>query len=462
VLYRSIAAIAVYLLSAAPATYAGTQLYEGSWTVKAFGNEITGGTGDSEFYEAIGIPLGIQCNPNQPRCPYQSTPTDGLGNFSRLGGSKFQGLHCTPYSVFYGDTKRPDSEYAYWSTGGTTTGGLPAGRRPPLHRDRAFFTPGGNPGANSCSFRSTTLGGKGSLGGAPGAVQVGRPLTGKGGAGTFLNKAGIREFTIRRAPRDGKFGIRGNVVGSFPQGDPTLYRYTYADLRNYAGFFGAGWGPEDFTFSYKEGSVTLAKVVHKQGPAQFNGTMTMLGQITSKACFYRDYGNTQGCSVAGWGGTNWRYDVIGTSLYFGVSPSDGMAGNRVRVSYRAYRLQPTLGQYSTVQVYGPRLPWVTGSITVTAGGRGSHDTVHYAKGYDNRTPTSGKGVIQLVSPVLTRWLRPAANYETGGVAILQIKFIPEPRGWLMLITGAGMLGMSFLRNAKRSVMDGHCKEKDGA
>jgi hypothetical protein len=233
-------------------------------------------------------------------------------------------------------------------------------------------------------------------------------------------------------------------VGSFPQDDPTLYRYTYADLRNDAGFFGVGWGPEDFTFSYKESSVTVAKVTHKQGPARFSGTMIMLGQITSKACFYRDYGNARGCSVAGWGGsTNWRYELIGTSLYNSTGPSNGTAGNRWRATYRAYRLQPTLGQTSTVDLVGPRLPWVTGSVTVTARGRGPHKTVHYGKGYDNRTPTSGKGAIQLVSPVITRWLRPAASYETGGVAILRIKFVPEPRAGVVLIAGLSCLAVIY-------------------
>jgi hypothetical protein len=90
-------------------------------------------------------------------------------------------------------------------------------------------------------------------------------------------------------------------------------------------------------------------------------------------------------------------------------------------------------------VTGVRFPWTTGSVTVTATGRGPHKTVHYAKGYDNRTPTSGKGTIQLVSPVLTRWLQPAVNFETGGIAILRIKFVPEPQTWVMLLVGASLL-----------------------
>ncbi len=87
--------------------------------------------------------------------------------------------------------------------------------------------------------------------------------------------------------------------------------------------------------------------------------------------------------------------------------------------------------------------WTTGSVTVTAVGRGPHKTVHYAKGYDNRTPTSGKGTIQLVSPVLTRWLPTlqAYDYETGGIAIPRLKFVPEPQMWAMLVAGVSLLGV---------------------
>ena len=42
-------------ISAATTAQAGNQLFEGSWLVKAFGNELTGGAGESEFYSAWGI-----------------------------------------------------------------------------------------------------------------------------------------------------------------------------------------------------------------------------------------------------------------------------------------------------------------------------------------------------------------------------------------------------------------------
>ncbi len=88
----------------------------------------------------------------------------------------------------------------------------------------------------------------------------------------------------------------------------------------------------------------------------------------------------------------------------------------------------------------------TASVTLTATGRGPWKTVHYAQGYDNRTPISGLGTIQLVSPLLTTWLivgAPAFDFETGGIGILQIKFVPEPQMWAMLVAGASLLGVAF-------------------
>ena len=91
---------------------------------------------------------------------------------------------------------------------------------------------------------------------------------------------------------------------------------------------------------------------------------------------------------------------------------------------------------------GSRFPWTTGSVTVTAVARGPHKTVHYAHGYDNRTPTGGSGTIQLVSPLLTRFFG-YTDYETGGIGVLRIKFIPEPQAWTTLIAGVALLVVGY-------------------
>jgi hypothetical protein len=100
---------------------------------------------------------------------------------------------------------------------------------------------------------------------------------------------------------------------------------------------------------------------------------------------------------------------------------------------------------STVNVEGSRFPWTTGSVTLTATGRGPHNTIHYTRGFDNRNTATpeGQGTIQLVTPVLTRWLQPALNFETGGVGILRIKFVPEPQTWAMLIAGVSLIGVGY-------------------
>ena len=54
---------------------------------------------------------------------------------------------------------------------------------------------------------------------------------------------------------------------------------------------------------------------------------------------------------------------------------------------------------------------------------------------------SDAGTIQLVSPVLTRWRQLSLNYETAGIGILRIKFVPEPEGWMMLVAGASLLSL---------------------
>ena len=98
---------------------------------------------------------------------------------------------------------------------------------------------------------------------------------------------------------------------------------------------------------------------------------------------------------------------------------------------------------SIITVIGSRFPWTTGSITLAATGRGPGDTVHYAHGYDNRASTaSGKGTLQLVSPIITHWWG-TKDIETGGIAVLKIKFVPEPQTWAMLIAGISLLGVGY-------------------
>jgi hypothetical protein len=411
----------------ATTAHAGTQLFDGLWTVKSFGNEITGGTGDFQEYSAWGAPQGWQCNPNQPRCAFDETPTDGYGSFAPLGGSIDQALFCEPWADWggKGTTARP-------AKGATLT--TPKNGRviPPLYRNPVFFTKNGEAGTYSCTGTST-----GATPGGKGLVQAGQPITGRWGATTTGTQLGGFSFGAAPAsvPQGLTVGMRGTgIIGEFSAFYPYIYSYTYATIRNDAGVFGPDKGPGSFNIPFLQGASTVASINVKQGSAKFGGTMQMLGAMTTKVCYYRN----GGCSL---GENNWRYEAIGTSPY----TNKGVITAGYLATYKAYYYHTALMQLSTVNVQGERFPWTTGSVTVTATGRGPHKTIHYSQGYDNRdtATASGKGVIQMVSPVLTRWTQPALNFETGGIGILRIKFVPEPQTWAMLAAGVSLLALGY-------------------
>ena len=410
-------------ISAATTAQAGNQLFEGSWLVRSFGNDRTGGTGDSEFYQAIGIPAGIQCLTVQPRCPLASTPTDGVGNFAPLGGSQARALFCLPFYNFggKGTTARP-AKY-----GTATTGGVFKRPVPPLYRNPIFFTPSGQPNMTACDSAST-----GATPGGKGLVQAGHPVTGTWTAVTTgtLGKGG---FSFAAAPANHAAGVRATgVIGSLGGVYPYIYSYTYATFRNDRGVFGPGKGPGNFNVPYKVGNLTVASARVTQGAAKFGGTMRMLGALTTKVCYYR----VGGCLL---GGMNWRYEAVGASAY----TVGGVVTMGYQATYTEMYYHTALMQQSTINLEGSRFPWTTGSVTITALGRGAQKIIEYAHGYDNRTPFSGKGMVQLVAPNITRWLAPAVSLDLGGIGILRLKFVPEPQKWAMLVAGVSLLGVVY-------------------
>ena len=59
-----------------------------------------------------------------------------------------------------------------------------------------------------------------------------------------------------------------------------------------------------------------------------------------------------------------------------------------------------------------------------------------------RHRVDGVGTVQLVSPIVTQWNAQSANavkMETGGIAVMQIEFIPEPGVLLGLVCGLSLL-----------------------
>jgi hypothetical protein len=228
------------------------------------------------------------------------------------------------------------------------------------------------------------------------------------------------------------------LVGQIANTYPYLYSYTYGTLRNDKGVFGPGKGPGSFTYQYTLGtSLSIGgSIMLKQGKNKFGGTMKMLGAMTTKVCYWVQAGGGD-CSIQS---QNWRYDAVG-------APANYTAGGVVTMG-AIYTYPPCNYYHTTITcphynwVSGARFPWTTGAVTVTAVARGPHKTVHYAHGYDNRTPTGGSGTIQLVSPMLTRWFG-YTDFETGGIGILRIKFVPEPQTWMMLVAGASVLAVGY-------------------
>ena len=410
----------------AATSYGENQQYEGSLVIESFGNDAPG------VFSVFGMPQGVQCNPAQPRCPFASTPVTAT-----MGGAKVfkpLGKACVPIGYF-GASKRP-------AKGATPmTGALKN-----VHfRNPGFFSSMGAPNATSCSATSTVGGGMTSMflsTNSPkrGPVMKGNPLTGEGIV--TLVGSGPAGFDVKAAPTlpvktpgPTGFGLRRTTSGEFNNIFPYVYSYTYAALRNRAGSFFAGGGPGAFVRKYYQGKNLLARATVKAGKNKFGGVMSLLGNLTTKVCYYRN----GGCSL---GNNNWRYDAAGTSAY----TMGGVVTMGFNAMYTAMYYHTNLMQVSTVMVQGFRFPWTTGSVTVS-GLDAPHITVERRHGYDNRTPL-GKGTIQLVTPLLTRWTQPAADQFTGGVGILRLRFVPEPGKSALLLVGLSMLGVLYRTRAR--------------
>jgi hypothetical protein len=107
---------------------------------------------------------------------------------------------------------------------------------------------------------------------------------------------------------------------------------------------------------------------------------------------------------------------------------------------------PTALSAQDVTLAATGFPWTTGRVGLTA--TGFFSTSLYRVGYDNRTASGSYGTLQLVSPALVAWQGPGAFEELRGViAILNIKFLPEPQGWVVLGVGVGALAL--LRRVSR-------------
>jgi hypothetical protein len=181
----------------------------------------------------------------------------------------------------------------------------------------------------------------------------------------------------------GKQGMFRTTTGSFTNVPPYLYSYSYATLRNDAGEFGAGKGffatnavTNMVNFQNKLGNDTVASANVTKGSNSFGGVMRLLGQLTTKVCYFYQ----GGCGL-GYG--QWNYESIGDAGFknkAGTVVTKSYTDNTFTFQYYNTALN-TKAKYTVVP---QRFPWTTGTVTVTATGRGPHDTFHQRKGFDNR------------------------------------------------------------------------------
>ena len=215
------------------------------------------------------------------------------------------------------------------------------------------------------------------------------------------------------------------ISGSFPPYPGISFTVTEAKLGNDFGAFAAGNGPGSFSFVPTLGA-GLTRAVVIAGKNKFGGVMQLMGSFGTQIA-----GSTSGGGK--WYGSfpTWGAKVVGAKY-----------GRTAKISGTITFTSPPLTYTSVAIVTG--FPWTTGQVSVVAAGGSGSSTALVRTGYDNRTAEGG-GTIQMVAPRLTHW---AGGAHWGDVAILKVKFIPEPKAWLMLVAGLGLLGAMHRARSK--------------
>ena len=448
-----------FVLSSATESSAGTQLYQGAWVAESFGNDKVGiGTEASLFFEALAIPQGILCHPNAPLCDFASTPVTTTGTVLNPGvnGTMFNPLGPGCRVLTAGELPRPAKGGTLTPNGLACPGPAPCAKKPPLYRNLAFFTAGLAPDNQSCIAESTFSGAKATVYLPPnkiGCADAGT-CSAFGDRGIAMNGAPVEGYGIATTTGTAfKFpaanaspipwpqpGMRRTTTGSFVGEGPYLYSYTYANLRNDAGSFGPGKGffsvaatTSTLQFKNKVGVVNVATAKVTRGKNRFGGVMKLLGTYTTKVCYFY----AGGCGL-GYG--TWAYELIGASGYKDSKVGSPVVTKSYTTNFLFTYYNTAIGTVAKYRIVAQRFPWTTGTVTVNATLRGEHKTWEQRKGFDNRV--GGIGTVQLVSPILTQWLAQAASapqFETGGIAVLQIKIVPEPGVLLGLVCGLSLL-----------------------
>ena len=235
--------------------------------------------------------------------------------------------------------------------------------------------------------------------------------------GRIRQKLGTPATSFTYGPNGTKRPANGVPGGSFSYYFPYIYSYSYADLKNAAGnFFAGGGGPGNWSFTKTEGGYNAGSVKVTAGANKFGGTMNLLGYYFTNNGYQRSVGLSVAIS------STWKFQAVGGGKASTVATGVNSSGTNYAVN---------TGVGATY----------TGFVVATA--------FQQRAGYDNRNAI-GAGNIQLVSPMLTHWTCPScgSDYETGGVGMLNLTFVPvpEPASVFMLVGGISLLGLVYRAN----------------
>jgi hypothetical protein len=284
---------------------------------------------------------------------------------------------------------------------------------------------------------------------AGGSFWIGATLSTTGTFYTPRTPASPKGFAIN----EGDF-FQTTSGGSQPGDSPYLFAKNYAQLWNGLGNFGASQGPGRLgggvlfsgprtpPLDGARGSITVTP-----GPNKFGGTMRLLGTAYSFEGFYSTW--LVDTNIAKY---TWLLDYHGAT----GSVSGSNIVPKFGSSTAAY-IGRNKHLTNVTTVHATAMSWTTGTVTVTATG-GPFHTVIARRGYDIRN-SIGAGGIQMVSPMLTRWVFDSATkgYYTGSVATLHLcihlshseyQCVPEPEGWMLLSGGLSLLGLLYRANRR--------------
>jgi hypothetical protein len=288
-------------------------------------------------------------------------------------------------------------------------------------------------------------------------IEIGRPMLNTGSISTTGVNVGnpsvapLPGSTTRSAGSPRKFTIPAGHFSAMQTGNLSLTPYgpyafdvQYTNFVNPVATFAKGGGAGNFTWSEtrKGGEKEAGKVIITSGPNRFGGTMQMLGSFFSNEGFYYQ----AHLSVAKY---SWLFQYNGVGAV-----TSGITGGGGRGAVIAPGVTSTPNDIYTT-IAGVPVPsnefvfafsWTTGTVSITAL-HGPFPTVQARNGFDNRD-AQGAGEIQMVTPMLSRWVWLAGNYETASIGHIKLDFAPEPQEWLMLAAGVSMLGLLYRSNRR--------------